>query len=1131
MFPTARILLFVFCFWTFISDLSAQEKYRAVHWGLEEGLSEDSYNKGIKDAYGFMWFGSQRGLNRLDGTRFKTYMKNDKATGGLKDDYINRNFVEDSLHNIWIGTNDGLARYELKADSFSTYLQSPGDSNNTEYFIPFWATRDEILCWESSTQIISFNIHTFKKKVIVHILPSDSVGEGRVSPTHAVFDSSSNTLWVLKGSFGDLPGGGLLGISLSTGKRDSFYWPCFKGLLNHNHFAEGMCFDHKRNSIWLASPDGLVEFTLADRQFHQDLELTQLSKAKNFHQWASIDIDKRGRIWMIASVKDIPNSPWSILIYDPTSHSVKSPFRENDPMSQKAADNPVYIYCGPDGIIWTASWSGGIYQLIPISTTAIHNFAVGTELKIQPVDIFAGEMFPADSTHLWMSSDDHLHIFDTQTGKIETLQGKDLPGFGSNNPISARINPLSKKAWITGDSPYRFYEIDLITKACSPIQFKNEAGETTQVSEFGQSVTFKEGLLIVCSLPNHTAAIYQITPGSKFATPVLQLNDAKIWRISSDHDRYFFLDLLEKKKSFCFKIQDGKSFQVTTPLDTLGVSNLEYDESAQTYWTARDLELYQLDKNFRIIRKYVFKDNYNGAFICGLVPDNSGNVWFNTYHSLVRLDFQTGKFTTLTENDGLLFQRYSFLPPITKDFQGDLYFAGEKGISRISPEKLDTNVHPLSVYINSLEINQHPYKAEEGINELTELYLRHDENKINIETGVIDFFSVGTKQIRYRLDELEGKTGDWQYAPNYYTIRYEGLAPGKYQLVIQASGDNKTEYRSPGKTLNIQIFPPFWNTWWFRILSTALVIAILYGIIQYRSRSLKEKNIQLEEKVLHRTKELKHSLEELKETQTQLIQREKMASLGELTAGIAHEIQNPLNFVNNFSELNKELIDEMEQEIENGNLTDLKSIAHNIRENQLKINQHGKRADAIVKGMLQHSRASTGIKEPTDINALADEYLRLSYHGLRAKDKSFNADFETRFDPALREINIIPQDIGRVLLNIYNNAFYAVHEKQKQLGSSFKPKVTVTTQFISATNETTPKAEIRVRDNGSGIPQKVLDKIFQPFFTTKPTGEGTGLGLSLSYDIITKAHGGSLKVDTREGEYSEFIIEFPITGS
>jgi len=279
---------------------------------------------------------------------------------------------------------------------------------------------------------------------------------------------------------------------------------------------------------------------------------------------------------------------------------------------------------------------------------------------------------------------------------------------------------------------------------------------------------------------------------------------------------------------------------------------------------------------------------------------------------------------------------------------------------------------------------------------------------------------------------------------------------------------------------------------------------------------------------VHRTKELKHSLEELRETQTQLIQREKMASLGELTAGIAHEIQNPLNFVNNFSDLNTELIAEMKEELSRGNFEEAKVISNDLQINEKKINHHGKRADAIVKGMLQHSRASAGVKEPTDVNALADEYLRLSFHGMRAKDKTFNASIETNFDSTIGKINIIPQDVGRVLLNIYNNAFYAVHEKQKQLGDSFEPKVSVSTQFISAIDGSTPQAEIRIRDNGMGIPQKVLDKIFQPFFTTKPTGEGTGLGLSLSYDIVTKMHSGNLDVETREGEGTEFIIRLPI---
>jgi signal transduction histidine kinase len=269
---------------------------------------------------------------------------------------------------------------------------------------------------------------------------------------------------------------------------------------------------------------------------------------------------------------------------------------------------------------------------------------------------------------------------------------------------------------------------------------------------------------------------------------------------------------------------------------------------------------------------------------------------------------------------------------------------------------------------------------------------------------------------------------------------------------------------------------------------------------------------------------IEEAYSQLKSTQSQLIQSEKMASLGELTAGIAHEIQNPLNFVNNFSEVNKEIIDEASQEVDKGNIVEVKNMLNDIRENEEKINHHGKRADAIVKSMLQHSRASSGKKEPTDINALADEYLRLSYHGLRAKDKDFNATIETDFDESIGEIEVVPQDIGRVLLNLYNNAFYAVSARQKAEGESFKPIVKIQTRKVDS------KVEVVVKDNGNGIPQNVVNKIFQPFFTTKPTGQGTGLGLSLSYDII-KAHGGEIKVQSKEGEGAEFIIQLLLSNN
>jgi signal transduction histidine kinase len=244
-----------------------------------------------------------------------------------------------------------------------------------------------------------------------------------------------------------------------------------------------------------------------------------------------------------------------------------------------------------------------------------------------------------------------------------------------------------------------------------------------------------------------------------------------------------------------------------------------------------------------------------------------------------------------------------------------------------------------------------------------------------------------------------------------------------------------------------------------------------------------------------------------------------MASLGELTAGIAHEIQNPLNFVNNFSDVNKELVDELKTELSKGNMQSANDIADSIRANEEKINHHGKRADAIVKGMLQHSRANSGQKEMTDMNALVDEYLRLAYHVLRARDKSFNAKLETDFDHSLNKVYIVPQDIGRVILNLVNNAFYSVSEKARG-ASVYEPKVTVRTK------QAADKVIIKVADNGNGIPPDAIDKIFQPFFTTKPAGQGTGLGLSMTYDIIN-AHGGEIKVDTKEGEGSEFVIQLP----
>ncbi|MDX2072449.1 MAG: ATP-binding protein [Haliscomenobacter sp.] len=306
----------------------------------------------------------------------------------------------------------------------------------------------------------------------------------------------------------------------------------------------------------------------------------------------------------------------------------------------------------------------------------------------------------------------------------------------------------------------------------------------------------------------------------------------------------------------------------------------------------------------------------------------------------------------------------------------------------------------------------------------------------------------------------------------------------------------------------------------FFITAFAL-LAILLGFIGYAFNQKQKANKLLQEQkaeIDQKSTQLEQSLTELKATQNQLIQSEKLASLGELTAGIAHEIQNPLNFVNNFAEVSAEMLDELKEELEKGDIEEVKAIAEDLQVNLGKINHHGGRASSIVKGMLEHSRTSTGVKEPTNLNALADEFLRLAYHGLRAKDSSFNATMEMHFDPDLPLVSVIPQDIGRVLLNLINNAFYAVQEKARQGIEGFAPMVSISTKKMDNA------IEIRVKDNGNGIPEAIREKIFQPFLTTKPTGQGTGLGLSLAYDIVTKGHGGILEVNSTEGLGTEFVI-------
>ena len=441
----------------------------------------------------------------------------------------------------------------------------------------------------------------------------------------------------------------------------------------------------------------------------------------------------------------------------------------------------------------------------------------------------------------------------------------------------------------------------------------------------------------------------------------------------------------------------------------------------------------------------------------------------------------------------------------------DTIWKGNEVIYRASDESIKD-----STYLNQnnilWETVDGPYDLPVG------LTLPYTQNYLSFNFNGNQFRDPDKLVYRYIL---EGIDKNWSPISEETTSEnYRDLAPGNYNFKVASKGFNGI-WSKPVE-LQFTITPPWWQTWWAYTIFVLLFLGLGLVILHYRSEWLKKENRILEERVTDRTAQLKKTIEELENTQSQLIHSEKMASLGELTAGIAHEIQNPMNFINNFSEVSIELINEMCDELEKGDTEEAKSISKDIVANLDKITHHGNRASSIVKGMLEHSRNTSGKKELTDINVLADEYLRLAYHGLRAKNKSFNADFKTELDESLSKIEVIPQDLGRVLLNLINNAFYAVTAAaaDKKI-ENYKPLVVVSTKKFD------DQVLISIKDNGGGIPDEIKEKIFQPFFTTKPTGKGTGLGLSLAYDIITQGHGGALELKTKTGKGTEFLIYIP----
>ncbi len=568
--------------------------------------------------------------------------------------------------------------------------------------------------------------------------------------------------------------------------------------------------------------------------------------------------------------------------------------------------------------------------------------------------------------------------------------------------------------------------------------------------------------------------------------------------------------------------------------DSLNVSSLNnfinciFEDREGIVWIATANSLLRFDPAAENINKFDQKDGLPSNQINSIIEDLEGSLWINTSSGLSKLNKNAPKnkwnFVNFDAQDGLQGFTNSKANWVGKD--GEIFLGGIDGITYFYPGKInevkpDIVIEDIKISDVSLKSDSSAIKIKKSVMRLNDLDLSYTQNNLSFEFASIHYSRPEKNKIIYKL---EGFDNHWISTDRNFAS-YTNLAPGKYTFKVKGSNGDGI-WNDEGKSIRIIINPPWWKTTWAYLFYGVVFISLIFLIDRIQRRRVIQKERALaKEKELKQAKEIEKAYTKLKSAQAQLIHSEKMASLGELTAGIAHEIKNPLNFINNFSEISTELLDEMQTELNNnGNSSEgVKEIVGNLKQNLEKINQHGKRADSIVKGMLLHSRGTSGEKSLTDINDLLDQYVTLAYHGLRAQNKEFNITIEKDYDDTLEKISVVPQDISRVFLNLVNNACYAAYDKMKKSGNDFSPVLKVSTKSLK------DKVEIHIKDNGMGIPEEVRDKLFNPFFTTKPTGEGTGLGLSLSYDIITKMHGGNIVFETEEGTYTEFIISLPKT--
>jgi signal transduction histidine kinase/ligand-binding sensor domain-containing protein len=1086
----------------------------------QDGLPGIQVNNILQDKFGYIWVGTINSLARYDGHEFKRYYNNPNDSTSING-LIVWSIYEDKEGRIWTGTSpENLNVYSPVTRSFRNYPFKHLVDHLSNFEIGIVT-----MCEDLQDRIyfgVGSQYNTIKPGLLYYDKAEDQVKKFitpdslEIHNVYRVIADKPGNIWILSAS-------GFFKISVD--RKLSRIRSIEREIVKNNDYVSDLKID-KEGFLWASTwQSRLYKFDPENENFMSYSSIKSGLENNSELHYTAIAVDENDNIWI--------GTNKGLQYFD----RKKEKFEIFNDESNLLLEQTTVIALNIDsfGTLWIATYTKGLFKYEVRALLKSYSYSATDKNSITPG--WANNIYEAKNGQIWITTSGQgltsgISELNPQTGTIRSLP------YRTTLPVADYISGIMEI------SPGEFY----ISTVIGLYQFSPGTNVMKKTSLIGvpdsvfiyQFHKDKRNNLWLCTIGGlfkkgkddksfRRYDLSRVTDGSASSNEITKSFESEkhgLWLLTN-YGLFLYNYATDKIERHGFDKTTGDIF-ITQDINSL------YEDSEGIVWVGTwQGGLSRYDVENRKIKTYTRNEGLPSMSIQGILADEGNdNLWLSTFEGLSRFNRKTGQFNNFSIADGVqsqLFADGAYL----KTSRGQFIFGGSNGITIFNANDVNTNSTPPKVFLTDLKLfNKSVVPGEQSIlkkaiYETREITLAHDQNNISIEFAAIHYSNPSKNKSSFKLENYDE---EWREAGTQRTASYPMLPPGEYIFRVKAANNNGV-WNEEGATLRIIINPPWWNTFWaYGLYLILFALAVFASDRYFRSRVIQKERERSRTRELEQAKEIQKAYTELKATQSQLIQSEKMASLGELTAGIAHEIQNPLNFVNNFSEVNSELIDELKSERQKAERErDLQledGLLNDISVNLEKILHHGKRADAIVKGMLQHSRTSSGHKEPTDINALADEYLRLAYHGLRAKDKSFNATLKTDFDESIGNINIIPPDIGRVILNLITNAFYAVHVETQNSASlqqtpqkqpNYNPTVIVSTKNMAS------HIEIHVKDNGPGIPSHILDKIFQPFFTTKPPGEGTGLGLSMSYDIV-KAHGGELKVETKEGEGTEFTI-------